>query len=127
VKARSILLIDDNDIDKYITKNVLLRNHITENVVTLSSAEEGLSFLSNTKLSVENIPQYIFLDICMPEMDGFDFLDEFVKLPEFIKSLCSIFMLTSSIDNKDLERAKKYSCVDQFLRKPLDINILNAL
>lgn len=127
MKARSVLLIDDNDIDKYITRAVLLKNHVTDTVVSVSSAEEGLAYLSNILLPLEKTPEYIFLDICMPDMDGFGFLDQYVKLPETVQALCSIFMLTSSIDNRDEARAQKYPCVNRFLRKPLDINILNTI
>ena len=118
MKARNILLIDDNDVDNYITRQMLLKNEIAENIVVKSSAIDALKFLHAIRNEPEMLPDYIFLDIRMPEMDGFDFLDQYSLFPDTVKEKCVIFMLTSSGDQKDVDRAAQYEYVKRFIRKP---------
>ena len=74
------------DIDNFINKSVLVKADIAENILTKTSAKEALSYLSD-----ENnvFPDIIFLDIRMPEMDGFEFLEECVNFPDHLKSKCT--------------------------------------
>lgn len=67
------------------------------------------------------IPDIIFLDIRMPEMDGFQFLDELKNLPKDPLKYLNVFMLTSSLDQKDIVRSREYPMVKGFLSKPLDM------
>ena len=90
-------------------------------------SSNALRFLDGIRNAPEQIPDYIFLDIRMPEMDGFGFLEEYLLLPNALKEHCIIFMLTSSGDQKDVEKAAQYSYVKKFLRKPLDQAILKGL
>ncbi|PKQ45229.1 response regulator [Confluentibacter flavum] len=124
MKTKTILLIDDNKIDSFLTKHLLLKNKIGENIIAVSSAIEALKFLDTVHNEPEQIPDFIFLDIRMPEMDGFEFLDDYERLPDTIKSKCDIFMLSSSSDQRDIDRAARYSYVKMFLMKPLDVNML---
>lgn len=127
MKARNILLIDDNDIDNYITRQMLLKNEIAENIVVKSSAIDALKFLHAIRNEPEMLPDYIFLDIRMPEMDGFDFLDQYSLFPDTVKEKCVIFMLTSSGDQKDVDRAAQYEYVKRFIRKPLNGTVLKEI
>lgn len=124
MKVKTILLIDDNNIDSFLTKHLLLKHNIGENIVVVSSALEALKYLDSIYNEPEQIPDFIFLDIRMPVMDGFEFLDEYVHLPDVIKNKCNIFMLTSSNDQLDIDRAAQYSYVKRFLTKPLNVNTL---
>src|ERR1051325_745054 len=98
MKAKNILLIDDNEVDNYITHQLLLKNEVAENVIVQSSAIDALRFLDSLRNDPDSLPEYIFLDIRMPEMDGFGFLDEYLLFPDALKTQCTIFMLTSSGD-----------------------------
>ncbi len=127
MKAKNVLLIDDNEVDNYLTRHILLKNGVSENIIVHSSGIDALKYLDDIRNETELMPDYIFLDIRMPEMDGFEFLDEFKLLPDAIKNKCIIFMLTSSGDQKDVERAGQYSLVKRFLSKTLDGKILKDL
>jgi CheY-like chemotaxis protein len=74
-----------------------------------------------------SLPDLIFLDIMMPIMDGFGFLDEFAKLPDDITQKCKIVMLSTSESFKDLNKANKNRFVYKFLNKPLNEQVLTAL
>ncbi len=84
-----------------------------------------LDFLKSAKS--DELPEVIFLDIIMPGMDGFQFLDEFEKLDENIRKRCKVVMLSSSDSFKDLNRANKNKLVRKFLNKPLTIEMLSAI
>ncbi|HRI78090.1 MAG TPA: response regulator [Cyclobacteriaceae bacterium] len=121
-KYRSVMLIDDNEIDNLINQKMIEAASITEHIYVHTGAKSAIEFLKNMeKLDVADkvLPDLIFLDIDMPLMDGFQFLDEFEKLTSFTKKKCQIIMLTSSINPQDFNRSKKYVNVKLYLNKPL--------
>ncbi|MCU0369446.1 MAG: response regulator [Cyclobacteriaceae bacterium] len=121
-KYPTIMLIDDNEIDNLINQKMIEAAAISEKIFTYTSAKSGLEFLKNMEkldLADKILPDLIFLDIDMPLMDGFQFLDEFEKFSPALKKKCKIIMLTSSINPQDYNLAKKYNTVKLFLNKPL--------
>lgn len=121
-KYRTVMLIDDNEIDNLINQKMIEAATIAENIYTHTGAKSAIEFLRNMeKLEVakEVLPDVIFLDIDMPLMDGFQFLDEFEKLTERTRKMCKIIMLTSSINPQDFNKSKKYQNVKLYLNKPL--------
>lgn len=121
-KYRNVMLIDDNEIDNLINQKMIEAAVIAENIYTHTSAKSAIEFLRNVEsLDVADkvLPDIIFLDIDMPLMDGFQFLDEFEKLGNGVKKKSKIVMLTSSINPQDSARSKKYASVKQYLNKPL--------
>jgi CheY-like chemotaxis protein len=121
-KYKTVMLIDDNEIDNLINQKMIEASAITENIYTHTGAKSAIEFLKNMeKLDMANqvLPDVIFLDIDMPLMDGFQFLDEFEKLTNVAKKKCKIVMLTSSINPQDFNRSKKYENVRLYLNKPL--------
>ena len=121
-KYHTVMLIDDNEIDNLINQKMIEAASIAENIYTHTGAKSAIEFLRNMeKLEVADkvLPDVIFLDIDMPLMDGFQFLDEFEKLTNVAKKKCKIVMLTSSINPQDFNRSKKYDNVRLYLNKPL--------
>jgi len=121
-KYNNVMLIDDNEIDNLINQKMIEAAAVAENIYTHTSAKSAIEFLKNIEsLDVADkvLPEVIFLDIDMPLMDGFQFLDEFEKLGNGSKKKCKIVMLTSSINPQDFTRSKKYTSVKQYLNKPL--------
>jgi CheY-like chemotaxis protein len=121
-KYHTVMLIDDNEIDNLINQKMIEAASIAENIYTHTGAKSAIEFLRNMeKLEVADkvLPDVIFLDIDMPLMDGFQFLDEFEKLTTVAKKKCKIVMLTSSINPQDFNRSKKYENVRLYLNKPL--------
>ena len=117
---RKVLVIDDNEIDRYVAKLVMENYDFAEKVICLETPMEALELLKEHEANPDELPDLIFLDINMPIMSGFDFLNEYQNLSETIQKHCIIMMLTTSLNDDDRERAKENKFVYSFLNKPLD-------
>lgn len=124
-RYEKVLLLDDNQLDNFVNKKIIEINNFAKTVDFFESAPEVVSYLKKEK--EENLPDIIFLDIMMPEMDGFQFLEEFEKLDDAIHHKCKIIMLSTSESFKDLNRANKNRFVHKFLNKPLSAEMLAAI
>lgn len=121
-KYKLVMLVDDSEIDNLINQKMIEAADITEIIFTHTGAKSAIEFLRNIE-KIPNpdpvIPDVIFLDIDMPLMDGFQFLEEFEKLSARTKQKIKIVMLTSSVNPQDYMQSKKYGTVQLFLNKPL--------
>ena len=130
-KYPAVMLIDDNEIDNLINQKMIEAASIAENIYIHTGARSAIEFLKNVekleKAGQELLPSIIFLDIDMPLMDGFQFLDEFEKLSETTKTTSKVVMLTSSINPQDLNRSKKHKYVAEYINKPLSQESLSRL
>ena len=124
------MLIDDNEIDNLINQKMIEAAAIADKIYTHTGTKSGLEFLRNMEkleLAEQILPDLIFLDIDMPLMDGFQFIDEFEKLSGLVKKKCKVIMLTSSINPQDYNRAKKYPMIKLFLNKPLSFDTIKGI
>lgn len=123
-KYNSIMLIDDNDIDNFINERLVKAYYFAKNVYVHTSTRSALEFLKNiestlTELPADLVPSHILLDINMPILDGFHFLDEFEKLAPELAERIKVVMLTTSLNPMDIERSRQYKSVKKFIHKPL--------
>ena len=121
-------LIDDDEMTNMINTQVIHLSQFATKESTFNSAGEALSNLAEIEKSKTNpFPEFIFLDIAMPGMDGWAFLDLLIKLPESVLQKCNVVMVTSSINLFDIKKAKRYPVVKDYIIKPLDSKMLAAL
>jgi len=116
------LLIDDNYIDNFVTRKLLESSKFAENIVVLQSPAEAITCLRNKTV----VPDVIFLDIRMPLMDGFEFLEEYDKI-DIDKTGIKIFLLSSSFDPTDIKKSVANKYITQFIHKPLTYKVLEEL
>lgn len=117
------MLIDDNIVDLKINSRLINLTNLFEEIIICQSGEEALDYLNAHVQDLDRLPSFILLDIQMPEMDGFDFLD----LYKNFKEKCPIAMLSSTLDFGDIQRAEANPYVVKLLKKPLSTSELAAL
>lgn len=125
MKNKLTYIIDDDKMSVKLITILISKNKFCEEVQPFHNAQFAIDQLKQNCTENENLPDAILLDLNMAVMDGWQFLDEFVLLP--IKKEISIFIITSSIDPTDIEMAKKYSVVKDYIMKPITTEKLNAL
>lgn len=124
---RKVMVIDDTELDLMIAQMAMKKYRFTDEVILKKSAMAGLEYLESCSDKPDELPQLIFLDINMPELSGFDFLDRYANLPELVRQHCIIMMLSTSLAEEDHRRATQNRFVAQFLSKPLDKQKLEAI
>jgi len=130
-RFKTAMLIDDNEIDNLINQKMLEGTNFAERIYVYTSGKSALEFLKNLQrdknLDKALIPDVIFLDINMPLLDGFQFLDEFDNLDKQISQKSKIVMLTTSINPTDRERSDNNHNVLAFINKPLNHEYLEDI
>ncbi len=121
------MVIDDMHLDRFIARHVITQYGFSEDVILMESATEALSYLLSKEHTPSELPSIIFLDIQMPEMDGFDFLDQFSSMSDAITTNCAIVMLTSSVDPRDFKKVTQQKYVAHYISKPLDKEKLESV
>lgn len=122
------LLIDDDSIIQFVHQNVIGKTDPDGRVFTVSSVEEAFRFLSDSN---QPSPNLVFLDINMPIQNGFDFLDELQLNHEDVhrrlKQDARVFLLTSSVNPRDVDKSKEYPIIEGLIPKPLNPALLENL
>lgn len=123
-KLKCIMLIDDDADDNYFHKIVIDEMNVTEHV---EIALDGLEALNYLKKDNQTPPDLIFLDINMPKMNGWEFLEEHNKLSQEQKANIIVVMLTTSSNPEDKKRAEQYADATAFKSKPLTKEMLTEI
>jgi CheY-like chemotaxis protein len=125
-RYKRVMIIDDSPIDRYIAEKMIKKNAFADDTIAMASAVQALDYLKGIKDQTQ-LPTLIFLDIRMPEMNGFEFLEEYKKLHDQVKENCIIVMITSSADTNDQRAAEGNAYVRGFVDKPLSREKLDQI
>ena len=122
VSYKTCLLVDDNYIDNFVTRKLLENSNFAENIIVSDSPDDAMQSLRDGLI----LPDIIFLDIRMPSMNGFEFLDQYDKLT-IDKENIKIYLLSSSLDPTDIKRSSDNKYITQLIHKPLTQKILEEI
>lgn len=127
-----VLLIDDDEIALMLSELVIEQNAFSHEVVKLVNGKQGLDFFENQAKDLKQgqgaeVPSLVFLDLNMPVMNGWDFLEGFAHAYQALFSQTRVVVLSSTVDPKDFVRARQYDFVADFLNKPLSDEALASL
>lgn len=125
-KLDCILLIDDDKATNYINERVISRAKIADKIVAVESGYKALDYLKENDFTAYPRPDIIFLDINMPGMDGWEFLEEYGEMKEVQKGNI-IVMLTTSSNPDDLRKSATISHINEFKNKPLTAEKLDEI
>jgi CheY-like chemotaxis protein len=122
-----IMLIDDNPADNLFHKITIETNKVANHVLDFTSAIKALEYLKNNNADNYIFPNIIFLDINMPKMNGWEFLEEYKDLEAVQKSDHMVVMLTTSRNPDDKHKAESFGIVADFYSKPITGDDLKAI
>ena len=126
-KIKCVLLVDDDEDCHFFHQRLLTKMNCTEKIALANDGKEAINYIHDAIAGNNTLPELIFLDINMPGMNGWDFLDEFEKLDESVKNKIIIIILTTSIHPADKNKSLEYKTVSDFQLKFLSVTTLDGI
>ncbi|RKR85552.1 response regulator receiver domain-containing protein [Mucilaginibacter gracilis] len=122
----TVCLVDDDEIYIYGIKKLIELKQLCPNLIEFRNGKDAIDFLINPD-NTEELPDVIFLDISMPIMDGWDFMESFSQIKPNLGKKITIYMVSSSINDDDINRAKNISDISDYVVKPITYDKLLEL
>ncbi len=125
--VKTTFIIDDDETYVYAIKRLISMRNLSEKVVVFNDGKQALDYFTDTSNENIEMPDVILLDVRMPVMGGWAFLEAFSKLDFTGKNKFSIYMVSSSIDPRDLDKASQFPIVEKYLFKPINSEDLQLI
>ena len=122
----NFIVVDDSKLDCFIAEKIIRNTGISDTIKSFLHAPEALEYIKSIPAG-DHTRTIMLVDIQMPVMNGFEFVEAFEALPHDVTGNYTIFIISSSINENDLNRVHNYATVKQFLNKPLTSNNLSVL
>jgi CheY-like chemotaxis protein len=124
----SILLVDDDEINNFISIKLIKKALLSTEIVACLNGKFAIEqLLEMQKKGADKLPDYILLDINMPIMNGWEFLDEYIRLNIDPVGKTKIFIISSSVFSNDINKARSYPLVKSFISKPLSVDKIKEM
>lgn len=125
--SRQFLLIDDDEMFNFLHQAIIKQIDSSVDVGIFQMSTNGLTEIQRKIRNLEILPEVMMIDIRMPEMDGFELMEELEKLPKDPFKNTKIYFVTSSIDDRDRQRAATYSLLSGYLEKPISFEKIKEI
>lgn len=116
----SIMIVDNDQVNSFVLKNIITRNYSDAEISMFPDGADAMDHLESLENSKEEFPDVILLDIYMPVMNGFEFLEKYTKKYPFKST--NVFAMSNSLSKEDQQRANEFTVVKGFITKPLIYN-----
>jgi len=127
-RSVSVLLVDDDEINNFISIKLIKKALLNTEIMACLNGKFAIDQLVEIqRKDPDKMPDYILLDINMPIMNGWEFLDEFKRLNIDAAGKCKIFIISSSVFSNDINKARSYPLVKDFISKPLNVDKIKEL
>jgi two-component system chemotaxis response regulator CheY len=126
-KMPIVALVDDDNIFQITASKTIAATNLTHKILQFTNGEEALFYIKHNLTDANSLPDYIFLDINMPILDGWMFLKEYEHIKSSLAKPIAIYMISSSIDPKDIEKAKRNTNIKKYVIKPVTIEKFKEL
>lgn len=127
-KINTFCIVDDDDIYQLTTSLLLKRTNMVDKIIMFSDGLSAINFFKEEIGNIENIPEILFLDINMPVMDGWEFLEQYLLIKPMMPKTVVIYMVSSSVDERDYLKAKSMSALSGYMVKPISSkNIMDII
>lgn len=127
MKINFAIVVDDDPIFAFGIQRMMTILEFSKNTMTFENGEDAIKFLTPLMKDSRALPDMILLDVNMPIMNGWEFLDEFTKIRTVHSRKVIIYVVSSSVDPRDVEKASKYEVVTDYVVKPITIESLKNL
>lgn len=122
-----LIVLDDNQIELFIIKKMLMKYKVFEDTLYSSDGKNILKYLEVNKYKQNSLPELIFIDLDMPKLSGWHFLDRLKSLYPELRKPIWVYIITSSIDPRDIKRSDNYPFVKSYLIKPLTKEVIESI
>jgi CheY-like chemotaxis protein len=127
VQVKKTCIIDDDDVYIYAIKRLMSLQRLCEDVLVFKNGKEAIDYFITNKDDVHTLPDIILIDVNMPVLDGWGFIDQYLANGFDKTKVADLYMISSSIDPRDVKKAEAIPVIKKYIFKPITLDELSAV